>query len=255
MKFRPCIDIHNGKVKQIVGSSLDGDKATENFVSEKDAAYYAGLYKQHNLSGGHIIMLNPAQSMYYDADCAQAFGALTAFNNGMQIGGSITADNAKLFIDKGASHIIVTSYVFQNGGVNFGNLEKLVNAVGKSRLVLDLSCRRRSDGYFIVTDRWMKFTNIEVNRKTLDEFSAWCDEILIHAVDVEGKSCGIDEELGGILTGCKVPVTYAGGIRSMDDIKKLEKIGGGKINFTVGTALDLFGGNLKFEELIKYQSE
>ena len=169
MKFRPCIDIHNGNVKQIVGGSLSdkNNYAVDNFVSEYDGAYYGKLYKSYGLTGGHIIILNPVGSEFYNADLEQAYSALSAFEGGLQIGGGINDQNAAHFLDKGASHVIVTSFVFKNGVVNFDNLNRLVKSVGKSRLVLDLSCRKRDGKYYVVTDRWQKFTDIEMNSQTL----------------------------------------------------------------------------------------
>lgn len=189
MKFRPCIDIHNGKVKQIVGGSLkdDGDQASENFVSEQDAAYYARLYRKHGLDGGHIILLNPNTSEYYPDTRSQALSALRAWPGGLQIGGGITADNARGFLDAGASHVIVTSYVFQNGQISTENLNRLVRAVGRDRLVLDLSCRKKDGRYYIVTDRWQTFTGVAIDLPVLEKLSSHCDEFLIHAVDVEGQ--------------------------------------------------------------------
>ena len=187
MKFRPCIDIHNGNVKQIVGGSLSdkNNYAVDNFVSEYDGAYYGKLYKSYGLTGGHIIILNPVGSEFYNADLEQAYSALSAFEGGLQIGGGINDENATHFLDKGASHVIVTSFVFKNGVVNFDNLNRLVKSVGKNRLVLDLSCRKRDGKYYVVTDRWQKFTDIEMNSQTLEMFSEYCDEFLIHAVDTE----------------------------------------------------------------------
>ena len=179
MKFRPCIDIHNGNVKQIVGGSLSdkNNYAVDNFVSEYDSAYYGKLYKSYGLTGGHIIILNPVGSEFYNADLEQAYSALSAFEGGLQIGGGINDENAAQFLEKGASHVIVTSFVFKNGVVNFDNLNRLVKSVGKSRLVLDLSCRKRDGKYYVVTDRWQKFTDIEMNSQTLEMFSEYCDEI------------------------------------------------------------------------------
>lgn len=256
MDFRPCIDIHNGSVKQIVGSSLRdaGDMAVDNFVSEQDGAFYANLYKEAGIKGGHIILLNPASSEYYEKTKAQAVSALQAYPGGLQVGGGITADNAAEFIELGASHVIVTSYVFKDGKVNYENLKKIYSSVGKEHLVLDLSCRFKDDGYYIVTDRWQKFTNEKITYELLDELSSYCDEFLIHAVDVEGKIRGIDEnvaELLGKLEGMKV--TYAGGIGSFSDIEKLEKLGQGKVDFTVGSALDIFGGSMSFEKVCAYK--
>lgn len=252
MKFRPCIDIHNGSVKQIIGGSLndDGDLALENFTSGYNAGYYARLYKQYNLSGGHIIILNPASSPYYGADVDQARGALKEFPGGLQVGGGITLDNALFFLNHGASHIIVTSYVFDNGKADFGRLKALSELVGKKRLVLDLSCRKKDNAYYIVTNRWQKFTNLVLTHETLDKFAPYCDEFLIHAVDVEGKASGIELPLVHLLAGWNGPgITYAGGIASFKDIETLKSIGKSKLDFTVGSSLDLFGGNISFKAL------
>ena len=254
MEFRPCIDIHNGKVKQIVGSSLAdvGNEADENFVSQKDAAFYAALYKEKNLKGGHIILLNAKDSSFYEETKKQAMSALAAFPRGMQIGGGITAENAKEYIDAGASHVIVTSYVFQNGEIIKERLEKLKEAVGKEHIVLDLSARKYEDGYYVMTDRWQKKSWEKVDITLLKKLSAYCDEFLIHAVDVEGKNRGIEKDLVKMLasyTGC--PITYAGGVHSYEDIELLRQMGNGKIHMTIGSALDLFGGALSFEKICK----
>ena len=253
MKFRPCIDIHNGKVKQIVGSSLqdEGNAAKENFVSEYDGAAFARMYKDAGIQGGHIILLNPAGSEYYEEDCYQAELALTEYPGGLQIGGGINAENAGRFLDMGASHVIVTSYVFKNGEINYDNLEAIRRAVGKNHLVLDLSCRRCEDGYYIVTDRWQKFTDVPVTLETMKELGSHCAEFLVHAVDVEGKANGIETELAELLSGyTDRPVTYAGGVGSMYDIELLRKYGKDRLDVTVGSALDLFGGTIPFETLI-----
>ena len=189
MEFRPCIDIHNGKVKQIVGSSLQDadDTAKENFVAGQDAAFYANLYKQKKIKNGHVILLNHPGSEYFEATKAQALAALSAYPKGLQIGGGITAENAVSYLDAGASHVIVTSYVFQNGRINYENLNKLVQEIGKENLVLDLSCRMKDGNYYIVTDRWQKYTDVCLNPATMEELASYCDEFLIHAVDVEVK--------------------------------------------------------------------
>ena len=254
MNFKPCIDIHNGKVKQIVGGTLldNGDQAEENFVSQQDASFYAQLYKNNKIKGGHIILLNPANSTYYDADLKQAQLALDNYPGGLQIGGGITDDNAKSFLDMGASHVLVTSYVFKDGKINFDNLNAIVNAVGKDRLVLDLSCRKKDGEYYIVTDRWQKFTEVKVTVSTLDLLANYCDEFMIHAVDVEGKASGIDQELVAMLGKWSgIPITYAGGVGSFEDIDLIKKLGQNKIDVTVGSALDLFGGNMRFEEVLR----
>ena len=254
MKFRPCIDIHNGKVKQVVGSTVtdEGNVAKENYVSDKNADYYAGLYMADELKGGHIILLNSRTSDYYEATKRQALSALSTYKYGMQLGGGINADNAMEFINAGASHVIVTSYVFSDGKLNYDNLKRIESVVGKERLVLDLSCRKRNDEYYIVTDRWQKFTDEKINDEFFDKLSDYCDEFLIHAVDVEGKNSGIDKELVQLLCKwSKIPVTYAGGIKSMEDIEYLNKYSEGKLDFTVGSALDLFGGALKYSEIVE----
>ena len=214
MEFRPCIDIHNGSVKQIVGSSLKdtGSTAVDNFVSMADAAYYASMYKQDGLKGGHIIILNPSGSPYYEADMAQAAKALEAFNGGMQAGGGITSGNAVQFLDMGASHVIVTSYVFRDGIIDYARLKELSAITGKKRLVLDLSCRYTDNGYYIVTDRWQKTTKEKLNGSLLKKLGAYCDEFLVHAVDVEGRASGIEKDVIKIIAGCSNKVTYAGGI-------------------------------------------
>lgn len=253
MQFRPCIDIHNGKVKQIVGGTLkdEGNKAKENFVSEFDAAYFANLYKKENLKGAHVIMLNASDSEYYEATKAQAMLAVKTYPNALQVGGGITAENAGEYIENGADKVIVTSYVFKNGEIQYDNLKKLVATVGKEHIVLDLSCRKKDGAYYIVTDRWQKFTNVEVTYGILDELSAYCSEFLIHAVDVEGKQQGIDTELISYLGQWEgIPVTYAGGIHTYEDLDTIKKLGNGKIHITVGSALDIFGGKLSFDKIV-----
>ena len=254
MKFRPCFDIHNGKVKQVVGSSIKdaGDLAKENFVSEKNADYYAVLYKQYGLTGGHIIILNSKDSEFYNETKRQALCALEAYKGGLQVGGGINSENAMEFINAGASHVIVTSYVFSGGILNYDNLKRISDAVGKERLVLDLSCRKKDDKYFIVTDRWQKFTKEVVDEKIIDRLSEYCDEFLVHAVDVEGKNSGIEAELAQIIGRCtKIPVTYAGGIKDIGDIGLLSECSDDKLDFTIGSSLDIFGGKLPFSEIAR----
>ena len=255
MRFRPCIDIHNGKVKQIVGGSLkdQGDQAAENFVAEQDAAWYASLYKEKKLSGGHVILLNPASSPYYEATKAQALKALAAWPGGLEIGGGIHDENAEEFLKAGASHVIVTSFVFRDGQFKAENLKRLVQAVGKEHLVLDLSCRKKEDAYYIVTDRWQKFTDVRLTPAILDELSGSCAEFLIHAVDVEGKASGIEKELAEMLGSWgKIPVTYAGGVGSFEDLRDLKELGRNRLDVTIGSALDLFGGRMEFEKVLDF---
>lgn len=255
MRFRPCIDIHNGKVKQIVGGSLkdENNQAIDNFVSEQDGSFYGELYKSKGIFGGHIIILNPASSEYYEEDLRQAELALRAFPGGLMIGGGINADNAKKFIDMGATHVIVTSYVFKDGKIDYDRLNKLKDAVGKEHLVLDLSARKKDGQYYIVTDRWQKFTDTIISYEVLDELAEYCDEYLIHAVDVEGKASGIEEELATMLGNWnKLPITYAGGVGSFDNLKTLKELGQDRLDVTIGSALSLFGGHMDFDEVLDF---
>lgn len=254
MRFRPCIDVHNGKVKQIVGGSLRdaGNKAGENFVSERDAAFYAELYRRDGLAGGHVILLNPAFSEYYEETKRQATLALRAYPGGLQLGGGVNETNAAEFLEAGASHVIATSYVFRDGQVDFRNLRRLVGETGRERLVLDLSCRRREDGYYIVTDRWQRFTDVRLSHETLDELAGYCAEFLIHAADVEGRQKGIEEEMVRLLGSWQgIPVTYAGGVGSYADLEKLRRLGRNRLDVTVGSALDLFGGPLAYRKVLE----
>ncbi len=239
MRFRPCIDLHQGKVKQIVGSTLSDDAQSDlkvNFSSELPPAHYAEMYRKDNLTGGHVIMLGPGSE-------AAAKEALQTWPGGMQIGGGINLDNAKYWLKTGASHVIVTSWVFHNGILDQERLKRLVKTIGKERLVLDLSCRWKDDGYYVVTDRWQKFTSLKITPRQLEGLAAYCDEFLIHAVDVEGKSMGIDTDLVEIMSkSTPVPTTYAGGIATMNDIESIRKAGNSKIDVTIGSALDIFGG-------------
>lgn len=255
MEFRPCIDIHNGKVKQIVGGSLidEGDQANENFVSEQDAAFYAKLYQRQQIRGGHVILLNREGSDYYEATRQQALQALRAYPGGLQVGGGIRPDNAEDYLDAGASHVIVTSYVFRDGKIDRMHLKEMEKAVGKDRLVLDLSCRKKDGGYAIVTDRWQKFTEVLLTLEVLTELSEHCAEFLIHAVDAEGKAKGIEGELVrmlGIWNG--IPITYAGGVGCLEDLRQLKELGQNRLNVTIGSALDLFGGPMNYEETVKF---
>jgi phosphoribosylformimino-5-aminoimidazole carboxamide ribotide isomerase len=253
MKFRPCIDLHHGVVKQIVGSTLsdqDSQNPVTNFTSKNPSEWYALKYKEDNLTGGHVIQLGKGNQ-------SAAKAALGAWPGGMQIGGGINIDNAVTWLNYGASAVIVTSWVFHGGNINMARLENLVKAIGKEHLVLDLSCRKKENAYMVVTDRWQTFTREAVTHGLLDRLSAYCSEFLIHAVDVEGKCSGIEIELVKMLgTWNKIPVTYAGGIHSMEDIKLIEDLGKGHIDFTVGSALDIFGGqDLAYKELARLFSK
>lgn len=250
MKFRPCIDLHGGTVKQIVGSSLSDespDLLQTNFTAEKSSSWYAELYRKDNLTGGHIIKLGPGN----DEAAAEA---LKAWPGGMQIGGGITADNAVQWLELGASHVIVTSYVFSNGVIDRDRLTHLVDRVGNKRLVLDLSCRRRGDEYYIVTDRWQNFTEVVISEQVLEDLAQSCDEFLIHAADVEGKCAGIEETLVEKLAHWSpLPTTYAGGVRDRADMELVQNLGQGRIDVTIGSALDIFGGGtITYREAVEF---
>lgn len=273
MEFRPCIDIHDGKVKQIVGGSLRdmagaegtvrkessaGNTAAveENFVATQDAPFYAKLYKRMGIKGGHVILLNPVTSEAYRETKAQALAALSAYPGGLQVGGGITPDNAQEFLEAGASHVIVTSYVFREGRIDYERLARMRDAAGSEHLVLDLSCKKKEAGYVVVTDRWQKETTETVNETLLDMLSDYCDEFLIHAVDVEGKAQGIECELVALLGRWgKKPVTYAGGVHNFEDLRLLKELGCGRVNVTIGSALDIFGGSMKFEEVAAFMKQ
>ena len=250
MNFRPCIDLHNGKVKQIVGSTLKDDQPNlvkTNFTTDKSPAWFAELYRSDNLTGGHVIKLGPGN----DTAAAEA---LSAWPGGMQLGGGITAENACEWLDRGASHVIVTSYVFTDGRVDDKRLKDLVRAVGRKRLVLDLSCRRRGDDYFIVTDRWQKFTDVQITPETLGRLSESCDEFLVHAADVEGKCDGVEVELLKRLADWSpLPATYAGGVRDVVDMQLVKDVGKNRLDITIGSALDIFGGTtISYEEAVSF---
>ena len=263
--FRPCIDIHDGAVKQIVGGTLTesttttttaSSSATTNFISTQPAAYFSELYKAHNLRGGHVIKLGNSP-----ATEEQALAALRAYPNGLQIGGGVTPANAQHYLNAGATHVIVTSYVFRNGTIDNARLDEMIAAVGTDKLVLDLSCRYQTfperpqdNGYYVVTDRWQKFTTFQITSDNVRRLESKCSEFLVHGVDVEGLRCGIQEDLVLMLSEmCNIPVTYAGGAKSLEDLKRVKEIGRGKVDLTIGSALDIFGGELKWEDVMNYQ--
>jgi phosphoribosylformimino-5-aminoimidazole carboxamide ribotide isomerase len=247
--FRPCIDLHEGRVKQIVGGSLSDSGATlrTNFVSERPARWFAELYRKDNLRGGHVIILGPGNEV-------AAREALSAWPGGMQIGGGINLENAQTWLDAGASHVIVTSWVFREGDLDWGRLRELIAKIGKDRLVLDLSCRKRGAEYFVVTDRWQKFTEIRVDRETVTMLADYCAEFLVHAVDVEGLCQGIDSELVRKLADWSpIATTYAGGARSIDDLKLVTDLSHNRVDLTIGSALDIFGGKgVRYEEAVEF---
>eukprot|EP00924_Labyrinthula_sp_SR-Ha-C_P001118 augustus_masked-scaffold_7-processed-gene-14.40-mRNA-1 protein AED:0.02 eAED:0.02 QI:0/-1/0/1/-1/1/1/0/257 len=251
-EFRPCIDIHKGKVKQIIGSSLEKDLVT-NFESEKRAEEYAELYKKDGLFGGHVILLGR------DIETKEAgLSALKKFPNGLQIGGGVNLDNAKEYIEAGARQVIVTSFVFTDGKLDLQKLRALSNLVGKQKLVLDLSCRKKQEnsGYFVVQNRWKDFTDLALTPQAVKSLENYCAEFLVHGVEVEGKRCGV---LGDLITflaeTCSIPVTYAGGVRNLEDMQTVHQLSKGRVNVSVGSALDIFGGDLKYEEAVSWSKK
>jgi len=257
MKFRPCIDIHQGQVKQIVGGTLRDDAGAQpvtNFAAAQPSSHFADRYRADGLGGGHVIMLGASPE-----NRAAALEALKVFPGGLQVGGGINLENALEYLDAGASHVVVTSHVFHDGAIDRGRLSALVQAVGRQRLVLDLSCRRApGDGppsYKVVTDRWQKWTDLEVCAEVLAELAADCDEFLVHGVDVEGLQNGIEEPLVEILATSPIPVTYAGGVRSLADLERIGSLGRGRVDATIGSALDMFGGSLPYAEVLAWHRE
>jgi len=245
--FRPCIDLHDGKVKQIVGGTLGEAGLKTNFVSDRGAGWYADLYRRDNLTGGHVIMLGPGND-------TAAREALAAFPGGLHIGGGINAANAKAWLDAGASHVIVTSWVFREGRLDRTRLAELVASVGKDRLVLDLSARKRGDAYVVMMDRWQTYTDLLVNSDTLSDLAKSCAEFLVHAVDVEGLCRGIDGALVEKLADWSpIPVTYAGGASSLADLEETTRLGKGRVDLTIGSALDIFGGSgVKYADVVAF---
>jgi phosphoribosylformimino-5-aminoimidazole carboxamide ribotide isomerase len=247
--FRPCIDLHEGKVKQIVGGTLEtsGAGLKTNFVADQSAGWFARRYLEDGLKGGHVIMLGSGNE-------AAAIEALSAYPGGLQIGGGIQIENARSYLEAGASHAIVTSWVFRDGRIDWDRLKAIVAAIGKDRLVLDLSCRIQDGQYFVVTDRWQKFTQERLSEDFLGRMADYCAEFLIHAVDVEGLCRGIDLPLVEKLAqwAC-IPTTYAGGAKSIEDLQTVERIGKGRIDLTIGSALDIFGGSgVRYAEAVKF---
>lgn len=246
MNFRPCIDLHDGKVKQIVGETLNDGVIVENFVSTHDSAYYAELFKNDGLTGGHVIMLGPGNE-------TAALAALGQYPGGLQIGGGINADNAADYLRQGATHVIVTSYIFRDGRLNEEHLSRIVEEVGKDRLVIDLSCKQRDGKWFVVTNQWKQFSDFEVNPANIKFLEQYCDEFLVHAVDVEGKQSGIQQSLvTDLAEWVTIPTTYAGGARSIADMELFVQLSGGRLDLTIGSALDIFGGTLSYEEVVRY---
>ncbi len=249
--FRPCIDLHQGLVKQIVGGSLDAkDAPTTNFVSDQDAAWFAQRYRDDGLLGGHVIMLGPGNER-----AAQA--ALATWPGGLQVGGGITATNGATWIDCGADKVIVTSYLFTNQLVDMDRVKAMADAVGRERLVIDLSCRRTAHGFFVATDRWQTITDTPIDAETLGTLAEYCAEYLVHAADVEGKCRGIDQDLVRILGECSpIGCTYAGGAKSFEELALVEALSRGRVDLTFGSALDIFGGKLvRYDDCVRWNDQ
>ena len=247
-KFRPCIDLHEGKVKQIIGGTLNDEGAVENFVSEKSPAWYAEKFRADGLTGGHVIQLGAG-------NLEAAREALAAYPGGLQLGGGVTLENAASWIEAGAAQVIVTSWLFDQEGVFLRDrLLDLSQEIGPERIIIDLSCRAVESGWKVAMNRWQTMTAMQINLETLSDLSDYCAEFLIHAADVEGKCDGVDDELVALLgqwEGC--PITYAGGVRDLQDMQLIEEMSGGRLDATVGSALDLFGGSgVRYDELLEW---
>lgn len=239
-RFRPCIDLHAGQVKQIVGGSLrdDGSAPTTNFVADLSAGHFARMYRDDALAGGHVIMLGPGND-------EAALEALAAYPGGLQVGGGIRADNAQRWLDAGADKVIVTSWLFDSDRLDVSRAEELAKTIGADRLVIDLSCRRVPEGgWCVATNRWQTVTKTAVTAETLRQLSSYCSEYLVHAADVEGKCEGVDGDLVRLLGDhSPLPCTYAGGARTLDDLAEVRRLSAGRVDLTIGSALDLFGGD------------
>jgi phosphoribosylformimino-5-aminoimidazole carboxamide ribotide isomerase len=248
-RFRPCIDLHQGVVKQIVGGSLTDGGATTHFVSDRGSAHYANLFKNRGLTGGHLISLGPNNQ-------TAVSDALAAYPQGLQYGGGVTIDNAADFLDAGASKVIVTSYLFKNQQFSWHRLADISRLIGPDKLVIDLSCRKTKSGWQVATDRWQTITETLIDRRLIEQLQPYCAEFLVHSADMEGLQAGIDEELVRLLGDIvDIPTTYAGGARSLADLEQVKRLSKGKIDLTIGSALDIFGGSgVTLDECVQWNS-
>ena len=236
-KFRPCIDLHEGKVKQIVGGSLSDSGADTNFVSQHKSSFFASLYKDLGLTDGHLISLGPNNQAAVEA-------ALKCYPKGLQYGGGVTLENATWYLEAGADKVIVTSFLFEHGELSWSRLSDISSEVGAHNLVIDLSCRRSDGGWVVATDRWQTLTRTPINQETIEQLQPYCSEFLIHSADVEGLRNGIDKDLVSLLGDIvSIPATYAGGATDIDDLKIVQDLSNGKVDLTIGSALDIFGGS------------
>jgi len=251
--FRPCIDLHAGQVKQIVGGTLsdDGTGLRTNFVATQPAAWFATRYRDDGLDGGHVIKLGPGND-----DAARQ--ALAAWPGGLHLGGGVTGDNAAAWLSAGAGKVIVTSWLFPERRFAAERLHALSRAIGRERLVVDLSCRRvaSADGpsWVVAMDRWQVLTDCVLSASALASMAAWCSEFLVHAADVEGLCRGIDADLVAALgRWSPIPCTYAGGGSRIDDLAQVHALSTGRVDLTFGSALDLFGGTgVRYAECVAW---
>ena len=243
MKFRPCIDLHEGKVKQIVGKTLTADavdKPETNFISDHSAVYFADMFYRDGLTGGHVIMLGPNNEQ-------AATEALQAFPNAFHIGGGVSLENAQFWLEKGAKAVIISSRLFNGTDFSMESLQAFTDLIGKDKIILDLSCRLVEGRFRAMTNKWNTVTNLIVDEKKIDELSTHCAEFLIHAVEIEGTGSGPDWELLNMLARCESSIiTYAGGISSLNDLAAMQKLDAQHIDFTIGSALNIYGGHLSY---------
>ncbi|KAG9232242.1 phosphoribosylformimino-5-aminoimidazole carboxamide ribotide isomeras-like protein [Amylocarpus encephaloides] len=253
-KFRPCIDLHSGQVKQIVGGTLTTTSADlkTNYVSRLPASHFAKMYQDHGLTGAHVIMLGPGNEEV-------AKEALAEWKGGLQVGGGITDKNARQWIEWGAERVIITSFLFPSGKFSQEHLESVLASLDgdKGKLVIDLSCRKKEDTWFVAMNKWQTITDMEVNEASIKSLEPYCSEFLIHAADNEGLQKGIDEELVGKLSEwCSIPVTYAGGGRNLQDLDHVKTLSGGRVDLTIGSALDIFGGSgVTFQDCVEWNRQ
>ncbi|KAJ2971576.1 hypothetical protein NUW58_g9377 [Xylaria curta] len=206
--------------------------------------------------------------------------ALAAWPRHLQVGGGINDKNAALWIENGASKVIITSFLFPDGKFSQERLDAVLTALGgdKNKLVIDLSCRRQDDDrWFVAMDKWQTITDMEITQgefnifrfsmyhladeavceESIRSLEPYCSEFLIHAADNEGLQKGVDERLVEKLAAwCAIPVTYAGGGRNLDDLELVKRLSHGRVDLTIGSALDCFGGSgVKFDDCVKWNME
>lgn len=262
-RYIGCIDIHDGQVKQIVGSTLTTNDQTlsTNYVSPHSPTYYAELYRKNGVLGTHVIKLGSTETNDRAAE-----EALAAWPGKLQVGGGVNLGNCKEWIEKGADKVIVTSWLFPEGQLSWDRLKQISDMVGKERLVVDVSCKRVIDEnegrveWVVAMNKWQTLTTTVLSQQLFTELREYCTEFLVHAADVEGLCQGIDEELVAQLgEWCRgwddISVVYAGGARSFQDLELVEKLSHGKVDLTYGSSLDIFGGSVKFQDLVEWNKK